>query len=104
MREHLASRLTVERLADRGAISPRHFARAFAAETGLTPAKAVERLRLEIARTAVETGDTQLERIAEAAGFGGGRRALQQPEAFRGVRPPLPLPRKGEWCILPSLP
>jgi transcriptional regulator GlxA family with amidase domain len=70
MREHLASRLTVERLADRAAISPRHFARAFAAETGLTPAKAVERLRLEIARTAVETGDTPMERIAEAAGFG----------------------------------
>jgi transcriptional regulator GlxA family with amidase domain len=70
MRAHLGGRLTVERLADRAAMSPRHFARAFAAETGLTPAKAVERLRLEIARTEVETGDAPFERIAETAGFG----------------------------------
>ena len=51
-------------------MSPRHFARAFAAETGLTPARAVERLRLEIARTEVEAGDAPLERIAATAGFG----------------------------------
>ena len=51
-------------------MSSRHFARAFTAETGVTPAKAVERLRLEIARTAVETSDTPLERIAESSGFG----------------------------------
>lgn len=70
MREHLAERLTVERLAERASMSSRHFARAFTAETGLTPAKAVERLRLEIARTAVETTDVPLERIAESAGFG----------------------------------
>jgi len=62
--------LTVERLADRAAMSPRNFARAFAAETGLTPAKAVQRLRLETARTAIETGHSSFERIAEAVGFG----------------------------------
>lgn len=70
MRDHLAEPLTVERLADQAAMSPRNFARAFTAETGLTPAKAVERLRLEIARTAVEAGRGPLDRIAEAAGFG----------------------------------
>lgn len=70
MRDRLAERLTVERLADQAAMSPRHFARAFAAETGATPAKAVERLRLEVARAAVETTHTPLERIAETAGFG----------------------------------
>lgn len=70
MREHLAEPLTVERLADRAAMSPRNFARAFAAETGTTPAKAVERLRLQTARLAVETGHAPLERIAEEAGFG----------------------------------
>ena len=70
MRAHLAEPLMVERLADHAAMSPRHFARAFAAETGTTPAKAVERLRLETARTAVETGHASLERIAEDAGFG----------------------------------
>jgi transcriptional regulator GlxA family with amidase domain len=70
MRAHLAEPQTVEQLADRAAMSPRHFARAFRAETGTTPAKAVERLRLEAARTAVETGHAPLEHIAEAAGFG----------------------------------
>jgi transcriptional regulator GlxA family with amidase domain len=45
-RERLAERLPVDRLADRAAMSTRHFARAFTAETGMTPAKAIERLRL----------------------------------------------------------
>ena len=70
MRTHLAEPLTVERLADRAAISPRHLARAFTTETGMTPAKAVERYRLEAARTAVETTDVALEQIAESNGFG----------------------------------
>jgi transcriptional regulator GlxA family with amidase domain len=70
MRAHFAERLTVECLADHAAMSPRNFARAFTAETGTTPAKALERLRLETARTAVETGHAPLERIAETAGFG----------------------------------
>ncbi|KAF0806163.1 AraC type helix-turn-helix- domain containing protein [Alcanivorax xiamenensis] len=69
MRLHLAEPLTVERLAERAAMSPRHFARGFMAETGVTPAKAVERLRLEVARNAVETGFASFERIAEEAGF-----------------------------------
>ena len=72
-------------------MSPRNFARAFTAETGTTPAKAVERLRLEIARTAVETSHAPLDRIAEAAGFGDPgrmRRAFlrsfgQPPQALR---------------------
>jgi transcriptional regulator GlxA family with amidase domain len=93
MRAHLAEPLTVERLADHAAMSPRHFARAFAAETGTTPAKAVERLRLEVARTAIETGHAPVERIAEDAGFGDPsrmRRAFlrtfgQPPQALRRV-------------------
>jgi transcriptional regulator GlxA family with amidase domain len=51
-------------------MSPRHFARAFTAETGTTPAKTVERFRLETARTAVESTEASFEQIAEAAGFG----------------------------------
>jgi transcriptional regulator GlxA family with amidase domain len=69
MRERLSEPLSVERLADRAAMSPRHFARAFAAETGLTPAKAVERLRIEAARVRVEAGHEPIDRVAEAAGF-----------------------------------
>jgi transcriptional regulator GlxA family with amidase domain len=91
MRSHLADALTVEQLAEQAAMSPRNFARAFVAETGTTPAKAVERLRLEIARTAVETGYAPLEQIAEEAGFrdtGRMRRAFlrtfgQPPQALR---------------------
>jgi transcriptional regulator GlxA family with amidase domain len=94
MRAHLAEPLTVERLAERAAMSPRNFARAFTAETGTTPAKAVERLRLETARAAVETGRGSLERIAETTGFGDPgrmRRAFlrglgQPPQALRRAR------------------
>jgi len=70
MRDHLTEPLTVERLSAQAAMSPRNFARAFTAETGTTPARAVERLRLEIARTAVETTADPLDRIAETTGFG----------------------------------
>lgn len=91
MRGHLGERLTVERLADAAAMSPRNFARAFAAETGITPARALERLRLEAARTAVETSLRPLEEIATAHGFtdaGHMRRAFlralgQPPQALR---------------------
>jgi transcriptional regulator GlxA family with amidase domain len=69
MRERLAEPLPVERLAEQVAMSPRNFARAFAAETGATPAKAVERLRLEAARTHVETSPLPIDAIADAVGF-----------------------------------
>ncbi|MCR5877067.1 GlxA family transcriptional regulator [Phenylobacterium sp. J367] len=69
IRERLDEPLPVERLAEQAAMSPRNFARAFRAETGATPAKAVERLRLEAARARVEGGREPIERVAEAAGF-----------------------------------
>jgi transcriptional regulator GlxA family with amidase domain len=69
MRAHLEEPLSVERLAAQAAMSPRNFARAFRAETGTTPAKAVERLRLEAARSRVEAGREPIERVAEIAGF-----------------------------------
>lgn len=74
IRAHLDEPMTVERLADRAAMSPRNFARAFATEIGTTPAKAVEGLRLEAARIAVETGHLSLEHIAASTGFGESRR------------------------------
>jgi transcriptional regulator GlxA family with amidase domain len=69
-RERLSEPLGVERLADRAGMSPRHFARAFAAETGVTPAKAVERLRVETARERIEGSAEPIERVALAVGFG----------------------------------
>lgn len=69
-REHLGERLTTERLAGVACLSPRQFARAFAAETGETPAKAVERLRAEAARARIEGGPEPIEIIAREVGFG----------------------------------
>jgi transcriptional regulator GlxA family with amidase domain len=91
MRENLADPLTTERLAARAGMSERNFARVFLAETRLTPAKAVERLRLEAARAAVEAGDRPIDIIARSAGFGDPermRRAFvrafgQPPQALR---------------------
>ena len=68
-RERLDERLSVERLADHAAMSQRHFARVFTAETGTTPAKAIERLRLEAARERVESSAEPIEKIALHAGF-----------------------------------
>jgi transcriptional regulator GlxA family with amidase domain len=90
-RERLHEPLPVERLAARAAMSPRHFARAFANETGATPAKAIERLRLESARVHIENGSEPIDRIAATTGFGDPermRRAFirafgQPPQALR---------------------
>jgi transcriptional regulator GlxA family with amidase domain len=91
IRERLQERLPVGRLADHAGMSSRNFARAFAAETGMTPAKAVERLRLEAARERVESGAEPIECVASDAGFGDPermRRAFvrafgQPPQALR---------------------
>ncbi len=90
-RERLDEPLTVERLAERAAMSPRNFARRFAEETGVTPARAVERLRVEAARERVEGGRAPIEAIASEIGFGDSermRRAFlraygQPPQALR---------------------
>jgi len=74
MRARLSEPMTVERLAERAAMSPRNFARAFVTEIGATPAKVVEGLRLEAARIAVETSHLNLDHIAVSTGFGDSNR------------------------------
>ena len=69
-RAHLREPLTVEQLAEQVHWSPRHFSRAFRLETGHSPAKAVEKLRLEAAREMIEAGHDSLARIARDSGFG----------------------------------
>ncbi|HUM08426.1 MAG TPA: GlxA family transcriptional regulator [Acidocella sp.] len=69
IRSHLGERLTVEVLAAQAAMSPRHFSRAFTQSVGMSPAKAVERLRLEAARERVEHSVAPIETVAEAVGF-----------------------------------
>ncbi len=68
-REHLDAPLTVEDLAEQAGMSSRHFTRAFIAETGSTPSKAVERLRIEVARQRVQSSSEAIERVAEQTGF-----------------------------------
>ncbi|GAA4256861.1 GlxA family transcriptional regulator [Azospirillum formosense] len=68
-RENLAADLSVERLADVAHLSVRQFGRAFTTSTGMTPAKAVERMRVEAARTMVEDGRQTFAEIARLVGF-----------------------------------
>jgi transcriptional regulator GlxA family with amidase domain len=68
-RENLDAPLTVEDMAERAGMSARHFSRAFIAETGTTPSKAVERLRIEVAKQRVQSSSEAIERVAETTGF-----------------------------------
>ncbi|WP_225635502.1 GlxA family transcriptional regulator [Streptomyces solaniscabiei] len=74
--EHPGADLSVESLAARAALSPRHFARAFQAETGTTPGRYVDRVRLEHARRLLEDSTDGVEEISRVSGYG-------TPEAMR---------------------
>ena len=67
--KNLGSPLTVDKLAEAASLSPRQFSRAFLAETGQTPAKAVEKLRLEAARLMIEQSHHSIEVVARETGF-----------------------------------
>jgi len=68
-RRHLAQPLGVEELAAAANLSPRQFSRAFRAETGQSPAKAVENLRIEAARLLMEQSGHSIDIIARQTGF-----------------------------------
>ena len=69
--DHLGSEdLSVERLAERAHLSPRHFARLYKQRTGRTPAKAVEVFRLEAARRLLADSSRNVDQIARLCGFG----------------------------------
>jgi transcriptional regulator GlxA family with amidase domain len=68
-RRNLKSQLTVDQLADAAHLSPRQFSRAFRTETGQSPAKAVENLRLEAARLLMEQSRHPVEVVAVETGF-----------------------------------
>ncbi len=85
--EHPESDLSVPSLARRAAMSPRHFARLFAAEVGQTPARWVEAVRVEAARRRMEDGAAGVDAVATACGFGT-REALRRAFQRRlGVAP-----------------
>lgn len=68
-RAHLKNRLDVAELAAAAHLSPRQFSRSFQAETGESPAKAVERLRVEAARLMMAEGRHPIEIVARETGF-----------------------------------
>jgi len=68
---HLAEALSVEHLAEHSNMSVRNFTRVFLKETGLTPAKFVEKLRVEVARKYLEDSDLTMDQIALKCGLGG---------------------------------
>jgi transcriptional regulator GlxA family with amidase domain len=68
--EHLAGDLRVERLAEQAGMSPRTFARIYAATMGSTPARMVEKIRVEAVRRNLEETEMPIKQIAALCGFG----------------------------------
>lgn len=92
-RQHLNRPLSVEELAESVHLSPRQFSRVFTAETGQSPAKAIESLRLEAARLMIEQSRHSLDVIAKETGF---RDRRHMREAFiRGFGMPPQAIRRG---------
>jgi transcriptional regulator GlxA family with amidase domain len=86
--ENLAGDLTVERLAAKAGMSPRTFARAYASRTGMTPASAVEALRVEAARLLLESSEAgSVNEVAQRAGFGDDERMRRAFIRHLGVSP-----------------
>lgn len=91
IRRNLSSRLSVEDLASVAGLSPRQFGRAFHAETGQSPAPAVEQLRLEAARFMMEAGRHSVNVVVLETGFADRERMRRAfirtfglpPQAFR---------------------
>jgi transcriptional regulator GlxA family with amidase domain len=102
---HLSGDLSVEVLATKACLCPRHFSRRFRAEFGYTPADFVERLRLDEARRRLSTGDNSIENVGLSVGFKSAdafRRAFERrleinPSDYRrrfSTSAKMPLPRR----------
>jgi transcriptional regulator GlxA family with amidase domain len=87
MRDHPRADLSVPRLAARAKMSERTFARAFRAETGETPARFVDRMRVEAARVLLSQGTQAVEQAAVGAGFGSAERMRRAFHRHLGVSP-----------------
>lgn len=85
--EHPADDLRIEVLAERMAMSPRNFARIFQTETGMTPAKFVEKARIDAARHFLGSSDHRIETVAVVSGFGDAERMRRAFIRNLGVNP-----------------
>jgi len=87
VRTHLKGPLAVEDLARHAGMSPRNFSRVFTAEVGCTPAKAVERVRVEAARAELESSSNSVAEVALRAGFGDAERMRRAFTRWCGASP-----------------
>ena len=69
MERSIAANLSVEALAAKARMSPRHFSRVYADEEGITPARAVETMRVRHARRMLESSDAPMKAVAADCGF-----------------------------------
>jgi len=99
IRQHLTAPLSIEELATAACLSPRQFIRSFKAETGQTPAKAVERIRAEAARAHVEAGGMSIDAIARITGFADAER-MRRAFVRRYGQPPQALRRAAREALL----
>jgi transcriptional regulator GlxA family with amidase domain len=87
VRNNLCEPHRVEKLAEYACMSSRNFSRAFLAETGMSPAKAVERLRAETARGALAGNTRAIKEVARLCGFGSAERLRRTFRRVFGVSP-----------------
>jgi transcriptional regulator GlxA family with amidase domain len=85
--EHLADHLSLSRLAAQAGMSERSFLRRYREATGMTPARAVERLRIEAARQLLVETRLPAKRIAARCGFGSEETMRRSFARLQGVSP-----------------
>jgi transcriptional regulator GlxA family with amidase domain len=85
--EHLAEHLTLSRLASQAGMSERTFLRRYRDATGLTPARAIERLRVEAARQFLAETRLPAKRVAARCGFGSEETMRRSFVRLQGVSP-----------------
>jgi len=84
---HLDENITVEHMAEQAHMSPRTFARIFPSETGMSPGRFIEQLRIDRARELLETGVQGLENVARESGFGREERLRRAFQRRLGISP-----------------
>ncbi|MEZ7197707.1 GlxA family transcriptional regulator [Pseudodesulfovibrio karagichevae] len=84
---NIEQKLTVDRMAEKANMSPRSFARIFPSETGMSPGRFVEQLRIDRARELLESGAEGLEGIARESGFGREERLRRAFQRRLGISP-----------------
>ena len=85
--ENASREITLEMLAERGALSTRSLSRLFARELGMTPARFIERTRVEAARRYLEESDMRVEAIARKTGLGSEERMRRAFQRTLGMSP-----------------